>query len=99
MPRLTDDGRGRGRGEDEATLRRKVRLILRVAREDGYDEVVLGALGCGVWGCPPRHVAQIFAEEVAAGGFGGGGDGVRRARFAVMGKAMSALWRSSMRIT
>jgi uncharacterized protein (TIGR02452 family) len=109
MPRLTDDGRLRP--EDEVTLRRKVRLILRVAREEGHDEVVLGALGCGVWGCPPRHVAQIFAEEVVAGGFGGGngggadsgnggsGGGIRRARFAVMGKAMSSLWRACMRIT
>jgi hypothetical protein len=26
--------------------------------------LVLGALGCGVWGCPVKHVAEVFGDVV-----------------------------------
>lgn len=28
----------------------------------GHDSVVLSAFGCGVFGNPPKHIAQLFAE-------------------------------------
>jgi uncharacterized protein (TIGR02452 family) len=61
MPSL-EDGATRMRDDDAAALRDKVRLILRAAVDGGHDSVVLGALGCGAFGCPLRHVAEIFGE-------------------------------------
>lgn len=49
---------------DAESLRRKIRMILNVAILHGHRRVVLGALGCGVWGCPPKHVAQIFSSVI-----------------------------------
>ena len=81
MPRLTADGRLSP--VDEERLRRKVRLIFATAR----DEVVCGALGCGVWGCPPRHVAEVFKSEL---------DGEMRVIFAsVMNQRSATSWRTT----
>lgn len=62
MPWLKDDGRFRD--EDVLRLRKKVELICQVAIRNGHSNLVLGPLGCGVWGCPPRHVAEIFRETL-----------------------------------
>ena len=62
MPWL--NGNGRFREEDVLRLRKKVELICQVALRNGHSNLVLGALGCGVWGCPPRHVAEIFKETL-----------------------------------
>lgn len=48
--------------DDEKLFREKIQLIFQVAHENNHSELVLGALGCGVWGCPPKHVAKIFKE-------------------------------------
>lgn len=61
MPSL-EAGGTRLHDEDAAKLKDKVRLILQVAADRGHRSVVLGALGCGAWGCPRRHVAEIFKE-------------------------------------
>jgi len=90
MPRVDSDGRLSP--ADEAALRRKVRLILDVASAHGHSELVLGALGCGVWGCPARHVVQVFAEELS--GELAGASGVRRVRFAILG-ALANLFSSA----
>lgn len=50
--------------EDEQTLRIKVRVILQAARRHGNDGLVLGAMGCGAWRNPPRHVAAIMKDEL-----------------------------------
>jgi uncharacterized protein (TIGR02452 family) len=42
------------------TLTKKVETIFQVALANGNDAVVLGALGCGAWRSPPRHVAEIM---------------------------------------
>lgn len=81
---------GRLSREDAAVLRRKVRLILQVARTHGHDEVVLGALGCGVWGCPAKHVAQIFGEVLTSEQHG-----VRTVRFAILG-ALASVFRDEL---
>jgi uncharacterized protein (TIGR02452 family) len=35
-----------------------VLLVLRLAGTNGVTKLVLGAMGCGAYGCPPRAVAQ-----------------------------------------
>lgn len=59
MPRL--DGGGMT-VRDLTRLRRKIMLILQMAVEHGHNAVVLGALGCGAWRCPPTDVAEVFRD-------------------------------------
>jgi uncharacterized protein (TIGR02452 family) len=49
---------------DEERLRKKIRLIFQTAHKHGHQTLVLGALGCGVWGCPTRHVAEVFRDVI-----------------------------------
>jgi uncharacterized protein (TIGR02452 family) len=47
---------------DVLILEQKIRNILNVSYKHGHDIVILGALGCGAWRCPPYHVATIFKK-------------------------------------
>jgi len=49
---------------DEQIFRNKIRLIFQVANENNHDSLILGAWGCGAFGCPVRHVAKIFYDEI-----------------------------------
>lgn len=40
----------------------KIRTILRIGLRHGHDSLVLGALGCGAFCNPPKHVAKLFHE-------------------------------------
>lgn len=48
--------------KDVSILKGKIRTILRIAITEGKFKLVLGALGCGAFKNPPRHVAMIFKE-------------------------------------
>lgn len=78
MPRLTQDGNLFP--EDHQSLRVKVELILQAALSYGHRDLVLGALGCGVWGCPAREVAGVFHQVLAERG-----KWFRDVRFAILG--------------
>lgn len=54
-----------GKAEDTVILANKIRLIMNVAVRDGYTTVILGALGCGVFGCDARRVAECFRNVLA----------------------------------
>ncbi len=43
-------------------LKNKIRTIFRIGLANGHDALVLGALGCGAYRNPPRHVARLFHE-------------------------------------
>ncbi|KAG5182891.1 hypothetical protein JKP88DRAFT_272859 [Tribonema minus] len=62
-PYCVDD---RLRDEDVRVFRKKVRLLMQTAHEMGHASIVTGAWGCGAWGMPARHVAEIFRDELAA---------------------------------
>jgi uncharacterized protein (TIGR02452 family) len=51
---------------DAGVLAAKVRLILDVASREGHEDVVLGAMGCGVWGCPAKCVARVMHSVIAS---------------------------------
>ena len=62
MPKLTDENRLYP--EDVERLEKKLHIIFQTAYKEKHDTLVLGALGCGVWGCPPIHVAEIFKKVI-----------------------------------
>jgi len=73
LPKLTDD---RLEFADESVLkefRDKVRLVLRIMAADGKTCIVLGAMGCGAYRCPPGLVARemkgVLEEEEFQGWF------------------------------
>ncbi|KAJ6455579.1 hypothetical protein C8R47DRAFT_1228177 [Mycena vitilis] len=62
--------------EDPTTLeylREKIRLVYRMAAHNEQEYLVLGAMGCGAYGCPSRLVAtemrDILLEEEFQGWF------------------------------
>ncbi len=43
-------------------VKHKIRTIFRIGLQHGHDALVLGALGCGAFRNPPRHIARLFHE-------------------------------------
>ena len=39
-------------------MRGKIRLVYRMAASNGNEYIVLGAMGCGAYACPPAQVAR-----------------------------------------
>ena len=50
----------RFKDKDVVILSEKIRNILRIALAKGHDIPILGAMGCGAWKCPSKHVAEVF---------------------------------------
>jgi uncharacterized protein (TIGR02452 family) len=86
MPALSPDARSFAHPADRDALRAKVRVIFEVAVLHGHDALVLGALGCGAFGCPPDDVARVFKEELDRATL----SPVRTVVFAVLGAANHA---------
>jgi uncharacterized protein (TIGR02452 family) len=60
-----------GRGDElHQALQRRIDKVLSVAGAEGYDALVLGAWGCGVFKNDPREVAGQF-QAALAGDFAG----------------------------
>jgi putative RNA 2'-phosphotransferase len=74
--------RGATVAELEATLVRRARLVLAIARHHAIDTLVLGAWGAGVFRNDPVMVARIFQQHLTAE-FAGA---FARVVFAVIGK-------------
>lgn len=43
-------------------IKNKIRTIFRIAIDRGQKNLVLGAIGCGAFHNPPKHVAELFRE-------------------------------------
>lgn len=48
----------------EETFIRRIRLLLRAAAVNGYNNLVLGAWGCGAFGNRPEEVASYFKQVI-----------------------------------
>jgi uncharacterized protein (TIGR02452 family) len=70
-PQLTDDGEGFANESELRDLREKILLILRLAAGNGVTSLVLGAMGCGAYGCPPRAVAEEMKKALEMDEFSG----------------------------
>lgn len=55
-PRLVSDI------EVREILSERAGRVLSVAESNGHDALVLGAWGCGVFGCSPKMVAEVFRD-------------------------------------
>jgi uncharacterized protein (TIGR02452 family) len=64
LPPLLPAAPPRMAAEDADRVAARVRAIGAAAAAAGCDALVLGALGCGAFGCPPHHVAAIFKAEI-----------------------------------
>ena len=63
-PETTDDGKHYVHPEDVEIMRTKIRNLILIAAERDVDTLILSAWGCGAFGCPPTHTAQIFKEVI-----------------------------------
>ena len=61
--RLQARGPGRPRSDSRGHGRR-VHRVLSIAGRHGHEAIVLGAWGCGAFGCNPDDVAPAFAGEL-----------------------------------
>lgn len=50
--------------EVKTALRRRMNRVLTIAHRTGYRHLVLGAWGCGAFGCNPKMVAELFFEAL-----------------------------------
>lgn len=48
----------------EETMARRIRIMLRIAAKNGYNNLVLGAWGCGAFGNDPKEVAKYFRNVI-----------------------------------
>lgn len=68
--------------EIEGTMRRRMGYALHAALSLGYEDLVLGAWGCGVFRNDPTQIARLFAEYLLPGGVFAGQ--FRKVEFAVL---------------
>ena len=68
---IAPDGEVRYTQAEEEYMTHKARTILRIAYENDQNALVLGALGCGAFHNPPKHVAEIFKKVIAEPEFAG----------------------------
>jgi len=47
---------------EKTIMRNKIELILRIAIKHGHKNIILGAWGCGAFGCNPIEIAELFKE-------------------------------------
>jgi len=71
QPQWDKAGSGFARVEDREEMRERMKMVLRVAVLEGKRNLVLGAMGCGVFRNPPLGVAQLFKEVLTDSEFMG----------------------------
>ncbi|KAF9693438.1 hypothetical protein EKO04_008693 [Ascochyta lentis] len=70
-PKLTDDGKNFADESYLHDLREKILLIYRLAAVNSMTNLVLGAMGCGAYGCPPHAVAREMKSTLEKDEFSG----------------------------
>ncbi|KAF2850771.1 hypothetical protein T440DRAFT_84716 [Plenodomus tracheiphilus IPT5] len=70
-PKVTEDGENFAKESELRDLKEKILLVLRMAASGGVTKLVLGAMGCGAYGCPPRAVAHEMKSALQSEEFEG----------------------------
>ncbi|KAF6761789.1 hypothetical protein DFP72DRAFT_958772 [Ephemerocybe angulata] len=65
-------------------MKGKIKLVYRMAAHNGQTHLVLGAMGCGAYGCPPQLVAEMMRDILLEPEFNGW---FRRVAFACYSKS------------
>ncbi len=52
------------RAARKPTMDRRVQYVLEICRTAGYQNLILGAWGCGVFRNDPREIAQLFGDAL-----------------------------------
>ena len=60
-----------GKKELEETFRRRAKMVLSIAQDNGHRSLLLGAWGCGVFRNDPHFVADVFATWLESPEFQG----------------------------
>lgn len=63
-PATDEEGQRYLHSSDVATMKTKIRNLLFIAAGHQIDTLILSAWGCGAFGCPPTHTAEIFKEVI-----------------------------------
>lgn len=61
-PDTDEDGQRYVYEADIEIMRIKIRNLILIAAERQVNTLILSAWGCGAFGCPPTHTAQLFKE-------------------------------------
>jgi uncharacterized protein (TIGR02452 family) len=48
---------------------KKIKSIFEIAKEREHDSLVLSAFGCGAFGNPPQHIAELFKQAIETFGY------------------------------
>ncbi|OQO14136.1 hypothetical protein B0A48_01012 [Cryoendolithus antarcticus] len=70
-PAVTKDGKDFAKESDLQEMQQKILLTLRLAATNGVTKLVLGAMGCGAFGCPSRAVAREMKAALESAEFEG----------------------------
>jgi len=70
-PQLTEDKKRFAKAQDLEDLRGKIRLVYRIAAWNEKKFLVLGAMGCGAYYCPPVVVAEEMRDILLEAEFSG----------------------------
>uniref|UniRef100_A0A6B2LB84 Microbial-type PARG catalytic domain-containing protein n=1 Tax=Arcella intermedia TaxID=1963864 RepID=A0A6B2LB84_9EUKA len=46
--------------------KKKIETIFNIAKVQGHDSIILSAFGCGAYGNPPKHMAELFKEVISS---------------------------------
>lgn len=46
------------------TITRRIRIMMKIAMINGYDNLILGAWGCGAFGNNPKEVSECFRQVI-----------------------------------
>jgi uncharacterized protein (TIGR02452 family) len=84
-PNLSGSGKLVSNTEVRQILHERAGRVLSVAESNGHDALVLGAWGCGVFGCSPKMVAEVF-RDLLTGPFSGA---FREVAFAVYDRTLT----------
>jgi len=45
-------------------MKKKIHAIFEIALSNNHDSIVLSAFGCGAYGNPPNHIAELFKDVI-----------------------------------